>query len=259
MELLQLNLLHSSYLQRSTEWQTDAEASLRKKYDSVAGTYRSVLAEEKETQRRLNFQALAIWLQNTCENHSPAGHDFAEQIQTLSSIVQEVSDLSDRSGRYTRAIQVFEDWFRKADRIRRYRDRLDYEKSEEEEEGLFVDPLGNTWKQELYALNTKLELCARQLQSLDILGFEMDEACRLNDDNNNNKNNNDSALLRLLMCLGYMITMMIDEVNAIRMIEGDIVRCEREWVTQRTEELTATVSSLKPREDRVGIWKMVSR
>lgn len=244
-EILQLSLFHSSYLQRNAEWQASAEASLRKKYDLVAEAYRSTLAGEKETQRRLNLHALNLWFENSRENRGGAA--FSEQIQTLSSIVQDVSDLSDKSGKYEQAVRVFEDWFEEADQIRQRRDRSD-QGTGIKEVAVFVDPLDVSWKKELYALTTRLGLCARQLQDLDILGHgaaDADEGRRLN---------HDSALVRIVTSLGEMITLMVDELNTMRTIERDIVRLEREWVSRRTELLLA--SPLEP-EDRVGIWKTV--
>ena len=244
-ELLQLGLFHSSYLQRNVEWQATAETSLRKKYDSVARTYHSTLAAEKERQRLLNLHALNLWFENTRENHG--GPDFSEQIQTFSSIIQDVSDLSDNSGKYAQAVRVFEDWFEEADRVRRCRNQP-VQKPGINESGVFVNPIDVSWKRQLYALITKLELCARQLQGLDILGYgdpEVGEDRQLSEG---------SAVVRVVLGLGEMITLMVDELNAMRTIENDTIRAEREWVRQQTEQLSTAPSEA---DDRVGIWKAV--
>ncbi|OJJ39773.1 hypothetical protein ASPWEDRAFT_103349 [Aspergillus wentii DTO 134E9] len=239
-EVLQLSLLHSSSLEENADWQAQSEKQLRKKYDAVAASYRRVVAEEKERQRRLNGQALAGWLQNSHEHNGQ--QVFAEQIQVLSEIAQEVSDLSDSSGagRYTLAIQEFEDWLRKANEIKKWRSRIGPEDAADQV--VFIDPLNRAWKEEMYALVMKLELCSRQLQSLDILGY------------GDMENLQDSALLRTAKGLNDMINLMIEETTAIRSIEDDIVKAERIWVSHLTEQL----ADARPRDERglrVGMWR----
>lgn len=241
-EVLQLNLLHSSYVQGDVEWRANAEASLRKQYDSVAKSYRSVLAEEKEAQRCLNLQALNLWHANSRDNRNRQG--FPEQIQTLSSIVQDISDLCDTAGRYTRVVRVFEDWLQKVDRIRRRRDLED----DTDEAGGSIDSLGYSWKKELFALTAKLELCARKLQDLSILTYGEIES-----DAGRRREYDSSALIRLVTSFGEMTSLMVEEAHAMRTIEEGIARSEREWISRRAKQLAT--SSQKLSHDNVGIWK----
>ncbi|ODM24118.1 hypothetical protein SI65_01708 [Aspergillus cristatus] len=239
-EVLQLYLFHSSSLQKHAEWQAESEAKLRRKYDSVAQKYRSIVDEEKQWQRRLNGQALDYWVQNIQTHNGRLG--FAEQIQLLSQTMQEVTELSDEvGGRYTLAVRTFEHWFRKADEIKKIRTQLD---SGAADLVVFIDPLDGIWRDEVNDLGMKLELCSRQLQSLDILGYGDTEKL------------NDSALLRIARGLDDMTNLMLDEIHAMRKIERDIVRSERAWVSQLTDPLV--VSDNRPREDRslrVGMWR----
>lgn len=239
-EILQLHLFHSSSLQQHAEWQADSEAQLWKKYDSVAQKYRATVDEEKQWQRRLNGQALDFWAQNIQTHNGRLG--FAEQIQLLSQIMQEVTDLTDEvGGRYKLAIQTFEHWFRKADEIKKCRTQLD---SGAADLVVFIDPLDGAWKDELNDLNMKLEFCSQQLQSLDILGYG--DAGKLDD----------SSLLRIAKGLDDMMNSMLDEIHTVRKIERDIVRSERAWVSQLTDPLV--VADNRPREDRelrAGMWR----
>jgi len=231
-ELLQLSLFHTNSLQRHNDWKSESEAHLRSKYDSVAGQYRSILGDEEMRQSQLNAQALSGWLKN-CHNHR-GSHDFSAQIQILSQILQEISDLvtSGMSGRYSQAVKTFELWFEQARLVQRDR--------EYSGDGIsFVDPLDQTWKDELYALHAKLELCQRQLQSLDILGFG--EVERLEQ----------SALTRVTRGMAESIQLMIQEINAMRTLEAELVRSERELVGQLVEGLTVPRDMSAP---RVGIW-----
>ena len=246
-EVLQLHLFHSSSLQQHAEWQADSEAQLRKKYDTVAQKYRAIVNEEKEWQRKLNGQALSVWLQNIQEHNGRLG--FAEQTQLLSQVMQEVTDLTDDvGGRYTLSIQAFENWFRKAQEIRNCRNQLDQDAAADLV--VFIDPLSRSWRDELDSLTMKLELCSRQLQSLDILGYgDMERLLH------------DSTLPRTAKGLDEMLNLMLDEVNSIRKIERDIVTAERRWVSQLTEQLTASVDTTTTPSSRGdqgmerGLWR----
>lgn len=238
-EVLQLHLFHSSSLQQHAEWQADSEAQLWKKYDTVAQMYRAIVNEEKEWQRKLNGQALGVWLQNIQEHNGRLG--FAEQTQLLSQVVQEVTDLTDDvGGRYTLSIQTFENWFRKAQEIRNCRNQLDQDAAADLV--VFIDPLSRSWRDELDSLSMKLEICSRQIQSLDILAYgDMEHLLH------------DSTLVRTAKGLDEMLNLMLDEVNSIRKIERDIVTAERGWVSQLTEQLTASVGTTTPSRGEQGM------
>lgn len=235
-ELLQLSLFHSSSLQHHAEWKTESESRLRKKYDAVADQYRSILVDEKSRQHQLNTQALASWLRNCRDHQGP--HGFSEQIQIFSQVLQEVSDLeiAGMSGRYTKAVAVFEDWFQQADYIRHQR-----EETGAFDGTTFIDPLDKSWKEEVHALHATLELCARHLQSLDILGFgEVEQLPQ-------------SALTRLAQGLAESIRLMIQEIRAMRALEAELVRSERECVCAIASELTGSRPEMSA--SRVGVWR----
>ncbi|PYH90090.1 hypothetical protein BO71DRAFT_434203 [Aspergillus ellipticus CBS 707.79] len=239
-ELLQLSLVHVSSLREYGEWEADAETRLRREYDTVAGVYRAVSNGEREHQRLLNGQALHYWLQNSRGHNGQRG--FAEQIQMLSQVADEVYNLSDSlGGRYTKAVEQFEGWFQRVEDIRNYR----LQQGRGWDQGIFIDSLDHTWREEMSTLIMKLELCARQLQSLDILGYG--EAGPLNG----------SALFRTAKSLEEMVNLMAEEANTMRKIEGDVVKSERAWVSQLARQLT-TVSPPEQRLPRVGVWRQPS-
>lgn len=234
-ELLQLSLFHSSALERHAEWKAESELQLRTKYDTVAGQYRSTQRDEKMRQYKLNVQALESWLQN-CRDHN-GQQGFPEQIQILSQVLQEVSDLTGpATGRYARVVATFEDWFDRAEDIRgrretsRVLDGID-----------FIDPLDRTWKEEVQGLQAKLELCARQLQTLDILGFG--EVERLEQ----------SALTRIAQGLVEYIQLLMQEIRAMRTVEIEMIHSEREIVGRFATQLTSIPTG--DTRTRVGVWK----
>ncbi|KAL4929304.1 uncharacterized protein BDV17DRAFT_262334 [Aspergillus undulatus] len=236
-ELLQLSLLHQSGLQRNGQWESEVEAQLRSKYNSVAGDYRAILTEEKESQRKVNAQALQYWLKNAREHNGQ--HGFAEQVWLLSQVAQEMYDISDvHGGRYTMAILEFESWLQKVEGVRDARCR----RVTEEESDDFINPIHREWKEETNALIMKLELLARQLQSLDILGYGEVEAL------------DSSALLRTAKGLNELVSQMVDELRIVRRIEADIVKTE----SQRVSQLAQHLVDMQPRKDpavpETGLW-----
>lgn len=233
-ELLQLSLFHSNSLQKHVDWKAESETHLRKKYDDVAGQYRAMLGEEKRRQSQLNAQALDCWLQNCRDNRG--SHDFPEQIQILSQLLQEISDLvtGGMNGRYSRVVETFESWFQEAEFVRHHRESrgmLDRD--------VFLEPLDGRWKEEVHDLSLKLEQCARQLQSLDILDFG--EIERLEQ----------SALVRVAKGLAESIKLMMQELRAMRALEVELVRAEREAVSRLATQLTAPRERSAP---RIGVW-----
>ncbi|KAL4907502.1 hypothetical protein BDW74DRAFT_125142 [Aspergillus multicolor] len=233
-ELLQLSLLHIAEQRHNYQWERDAETQLRRKYNSVAGDYRAVLTVEKESQRKLNGQALHYWLRNSGGHNGQQG--FAQQVQLLSQISQEVYGLSDSHGRYTVAILEFEGWFQRVEEIQQARTRVGQGGDD------FVDPINREWKEETNALIMKLELASRKLQSLDILGYGDVEAL------------DGSALLRTAKGLSDLIDQMTEELSIIRKLEADIVRSANSRVSQLARHLV----EMQPREDqavpRTGLW-----
>ncbi|GIJ84666.1 hypothetical protein Asppvi_003515 [Aspergillus pseudoviridinutans] len=238
-ELLQLSLLHSSSLQQMAALEAGSEEQLQTKYDAVAKTYRAIVGDEKKCQRLLNGQALNRWLENASEHGGR--QNFAAQIQVFSQLVQDVCDLTDSlGGRYTMLVQEFEEWFRKVQAIESM--RL-HRHQGDASHVVFIDPLDRVWKDEVHAMTMKLEQSLMQLQSLDIAGYDGPEQVPA-----------DAALVRTAKGLDVMIASMVDELKAIRRIEAQIVRLERQWVSQLTAELAAT-HPRDARGPRPGMWR----
>ncbi|KAL4984052.1 hypothetical protein BDW68DRAFT_167660 [Aspergillus falconensis] len=233
-ELLQLSLLHQSLHQRDDQWERDAKAHLRRKYNSVASDYRAILNEEKESQRKLNGQALHYWSKNSGEHNGQQG--FAEQVQLLSQLAQEVYGLSDSHGRYTLAILAFEKWLQTVEITQAARAHVEQEGED------FIDPIRRAWREETNSLIMKLELASRQLQSLDILGYGDVEAP------------SGSALLRTARSLGDLVSQMVEELGVIRKIEAFIVESESTRVSHLAQQLLETRQREEPAMPRTGLW-----
>ncbi|KAK9552538.1 hypothetical protein V6Z96_007627 [Aspergillus fumigatus] len=241
-ELLQLSLLHSSSLQQMAALEAESEEQLQTKYDAVAKTYRAMVGEEKKRQRLLNGQALNRWLENASEHGGRP--NFAAQIQAFSQLVQEVCDLTDSlEGKYTMLVQKFEEWFRKVQAIESM--RL-HRQQGDANHVVFIDPLDRVWKDEVHVMIVKLEQGLRQLQSLDITDYDGPEPALA-----------DAALVRTAKGLDVMIASMVDELKVIRRFEAQIVRSERQWVSQLAAKLAAThpQDARDARDARPGMWR----
>ncbi|KAJ5106194.1 hypothetical protein N7456_002869 [Penicillium angulare] len=235
-ELLQLSLFHSSALERHAEWKSESESQLRKKYNAVASQYRSTLGDEKMRQRHMNVRALGQWAEICREHNGP--HGLSDQVQSLSQILQEVSDLlsSEMGGKYAHAVRVFEDWFNEAEDIRHRR-----ETSRVLDRVEFIDPLDQSWKEEVRSLQAKLDLCARRLEALDIVGLHESEKLER------------SAFTRVARGLTESLQLMTQELRAMRTAESEMIRSERETVSRMATQMTSF--PLEKSTGRVGIWK----
>ncbi|CAG8078702.1 unnamed protein product [Penicillium salamii] len=231
-ELLQLSLLHSNVMQHQAEWKSETESHLQNKYEGVAAQHRSLLADETQQQYQLNVHALGLWLSNCRENRG--SHDFPEQIQILSQVLQEVSDMITENGLYSQIVMTFRTWLRQAEKIRQNRGPGCIDVA-------FVDPLPRSWKEPVQALSSQLELCSRQLQALDILGFGQVERVE------------QSALARVARTLVDLIQLMMQEIRALRTLEVEVVRSERDAVSLLASRLAG--SSIESKAPRVGAWR----
>ena len=236
-ELLQLHLFHSSMLHRNIEWQNNAEKNLHQKYNDLVHAYKSALAVEKEAQRCWNYQALAAWMD------SSARQGFSQQIQALSNVIQDVSDIR-TSSRYANVTSTFEDWIQMTENIRKDRDDHSMTKGSTI---AFIDPLDPSWKEDVSLLTSKLELCNRRLQTLDIMQSRQTHDMLVN-------HHASSALVRILLGLGEMMVLMVEDLNAMRLLEREIMSSEKSWMRSRSDQLLAVSSHRDLREHRVGVW-----
>ncbi|PYH50006.1 uncharacterized protein BP01DRAFT_378615 [Aspergillus saccharolyticus JOP 1030-1] len=237
IELLHLSLIHSSTLQQKSSWTADAAVQLRIDYNSVASDYRVALAVDQGYQSSLNGQALHCWFRNSNEHNGPRG--FAAQVKVLSQVAEDMYSMADSlEGRYTVVVREFEEWFQQVQEIQHHRLHQGLGMPQD----VFIESSDRAWKEEVSALSTRLDYCSRQLQSLDILGYgELEQL-------------DSSALFRMTRNLEEMVNLMTEELQAIRKIEGEVVRAERAYVGQLARQLSDT----PPPKQRLGLWKQAS-
>ena len=251
-ELLQLHLTHSSSIQTQTQWKISAEKQLQQRYKSVAGTYRSVLSSERDAQRHINIKALRD-LSDNSNRHSGGRHDFTEQLQILSRTVQDVADLTDpRGGRYTSVLREFEEWIEGFNRLRGD-GNLQHDADVTAD---FIAPIGRDWQAEISRLNTKLDLCLRDLQSLDV---DIEHEQKNRDDGESVSSSSSSALCRAVRGHTALVFSMIEELETIWKIEAEVVRVERERVREAVDRIVIVEEGHGGvdgnNRTRQGIWK----
>ncbi|PGH23267.1 hypothetical protein AJ80_02683 [Polytolypa hystricis UAMH7299] len=226
-ELLQLHLLHSQYLQSKATWEQNVEKDLRKRHASVVTSYRSIVAAEQASQRHANIKALCQFADDIIAHNSR--YDFSEQIQMLSRVVRDVADLSDaRNGRYSICLREFEEWFQHAVDVRQSRKlHLRDDESETVDSDIeFIDPMHRNWKNEVAALNSKLELLARELDCLDLPSGQIEDPSY-----------SSSALFRTVQGHKTLLAAMIRELGEMETIEAEIISLERLQVRNLVDNL----------------------
>ncbi|KAI2064953.1 hypothetical protein LOZ02_005927, partial [Ophidiomyces ophidiicola] len=241
VELLQLLLLHAEGLQAKRKWEASMDAKCRELHSSVVKTYQSVLATERAVQRDRNVAALEQFAADVqaCNGR----YDFATQIQMLSRVIQEVSDLTQsRDGRYNVVIQEFEEWSAHVKEVKQNRTQRNG--------GLqFIDPLRDGWRNDVAALSAKLELCSRELDCVEI------RTATTTTQGDDRSGYHASALARAVTGHRELIRSMIDELDVIAKIESEVTMMERSWVTRTVDSLRIDIAPGQDGDMRIPAWK----
>ncbi|OJD20988.1 hypothetical protein ACJ73_07675 [Blastomyces percursus] len=214
---------------------------------------------------------------NTNNNSSRGAYDFSQQIQILSRVIQDVATVTDiHGGRYISCVRTFEKWFEHVARVRQGRTGSrnpsrsqepainKYSDDDDADEGSnnnndsdkrnheyeFIDPLSFRWKEEVAALGVKLELCARELDCLDVdvdvvdgrmtdgqqaKGVDSDMCVHGEDGDAGYPQS--SALVRAVKGHKMLLASMIDELEVMRAVEADVGKLERLWVRGAVDRL----------------------
>ncbi|EAS33758.3 uncharacterized protein CIMG_04782 [Coccidioides immitis RS] len=248
-ELLQLYLLHSQALQTKRQWETSADTKCRKLHESVVTTYRSVLSDEQSVQQHRNIAAIDQFAAEIKASNSR--YDFLTQIQMLSKVILEVSDLTEsQDGRYNIAVREFEEWSSRVMQVRQHRSQAKGENSAAIENGLrFINSLSDRWRNDVASLSAKLELCSRELDCLEVIGPTSDDKSASDYDA--------SALVRAVRGHKVLIQAMIEELEIMAKTEAEAAKMERAWVKRRVESLRGSRCGGGGVELAIPVWKQL--
>jgi hypothetical protein len=239
-EFLQMYLLYSLSVQQDAEWRSTAELQLRNKYNNVANAYQGQLAEERVVQQQWNMKALYDWSVD-CTSSGNALEDFSTQIQNLSQVIQEVTDVTAvNSGRYTLVVKAFEDWLAIVEIVKESRREGKHAFETGFEELQFIYPMDRVWKDEVEALTSKAELCLRRLQNLAML--------------DDTQHDGGTALLQIVRGHRDLLVFMVNELKEMRDIELEVFALEKSWVSRAADQLRTVEDGQHISSTRKGIW-----
>lgn len=223
-ELLQLCILYDSSHRTFTEWNLDAQRKLRQKFEEVASLHQIGRDEDQEAQERLNLLALQQW-------GAGSSGTLAERVQLLSGILQELCSLIDRSGRYTKLITDFERWLDWVVNIQTATLNGTLASFE------FIEGLGDAYKAEHATLTRKVAALARDLETLPIPTMG-------------------SAVAATVRQGKAMLRGMIDELQAIRSLETEVVSREKDRVEEGLMIIAFDIKQhFSPAEVGVESWR----
>ena len=198
------------------EWEHSAMEKLRVKFDSVAKKAERVSALERETVKAKNISALRAWGAPSFSSFSEEGEGdeagiFAENVQTLARVVQDVSILAEEGGRVDNVLSEFERWVSHVEAIW---DARGSNKAGTAGDWDVIEGLGETWRTEVANLTRRLGSLGRALESLP----NPEEG---------------SGIEAVVKGFGELVRGLEEELKVVRDVERGVGERERSWVDER--------------------------
>ena len=209
-ELLQLHLLHSVATPTLTAWTKSAEAHFKARFADLGVRSAELYAIGSEQQALINALALAEW------GAGIPSTVIAEKVEVLSRDIRELEEMVRGEGKFERVRSVWEVWFQDGEKVRA-------ERETSTENGAFVEGIGDGWKAEAMVLERELGYMRKDLE-----GFgEVREG---------------SGLGRLVTAGNKLCQGLLEELDVMQWIEGEIMREEGTWMDDMVGRLGKGVS-----------------
>ncbi|QDS70746.1 hypothetical protein FKW77_003383 [Venturia effusa] len=220
--LLQLSIVHREAVPALQSWESSARLKLSQKFKAVARQCQYVQEKELQVRRDANVSALKEW----CGGDSGS---LAENIQALSNVITETTQLIEPVGRVEEVIGIFSEWLGLVEGI------WDLREDSHGSNGIgsefdFIDGLGETWEAEAAGLGRRLGGLGRLLERLDMPRKE-------------------SSLWDLMSLVKLLIEGAVYELNLIGKVQREIVEREKRWVDERVQGMEADIESVL-----IGAW-----
>ncbi|MCJ1243117.1 hypothetical protein MMC30_000314 [Trapelia coarctata] len=212
--LLQLHMLHRNSSTIQQEWQRSAEDRFRARFFDLASAHKSVAAREGEFQEQVNASAFIAWGSGT------DGLTIEHKVLVLSSILSDVWDLSEPNGKYSCLLESFEHWHSRACRV------LQLQRQPNGNQTSLVssmEGIGDGWKAEVALLQSKIRTFHEQIRALGEVQPQSD-------------------LARCLGSLSSMLSNMMEELDLVQRIEGQVVLQGQTWIKKSIDRLAADVT-----------------
>ncbi|TID26757.1 hypothetical protein E2P81_ATG01221 [Venturia nashicola] len=220
--LLQLSILHREAVPALHSWENSARLKLSQKFKAVARQCQHVQEKELQVRRDANVSALKEW----CGGDSGS---LAENVQVLSNVVTETTQLLEPGGRVEEVIGVFSDWLGLVEGIWDLREE-NHGSNSVGSEFDFIDGLGETWEAEAAGLGRRLGGLGRMLEGLDMPRKE-------------------SSLWDLMSLVKLLIEGAVEELAVVGKVQREVVEREKRWVDEKVKGMEADIESVL-----VGAW-----
>lgn len=202
--LLQLSILHREAVPALHSWENSARLKLSQKFKAVAQQCQFVQEKELQVRRDANVSALKEW----CGGDSGS---LAENIQVLSNVIAETTQLLAPGGRVEEVIGVFSEWLGLVEGIWDLREE-NHESNRIGSEFDFIDGLGETWEAEAAGLGRRLGGLGRMVEGLDMPRKE-------------------SSLWDLMSLVKLLIEGAVDELGVVGKVQREVVERERKLIS----------------------------
>jgi len=205
-----------------TKWECSTREKLRVKFDSVAKRAERVGALEREAIKARNVAALRAWGVAPC-SEGVEGGIFAELVQTLARVVQDVSLLVEEGGRVENVLREFRRWASQVEAIWATRNEVGTARDgdvidREVIDGEVIDGLGETWRTEVTNLSMRLGGLGRALTSLP-------------------KPDEGSTVEIMLKGFGELVRGLEKELKVVRELEHSVGEREKRWVDDKLTDV----------------------
>ena len=202
------------------EWERSAREKLRVKFDSVAKRAERVGTLEREAVKSRNLAALRAWGAPfpSSENEEGEGVEagiFAELVQTLARVVQDVSLLVEEGGRVENVLREFRRWASQVEVIWGVRGLKEIGTARD---GDVIEGLGETWRTEVANLTRRLGGLRRSLESLP-------------------KPDEGSTIDVVLKGFGELIRGLEQELKIVMEVEHSVGEREKTWVDEKLADM----------------------
>jgi len=219
-QVLQLSLLHRDGERTMREWERNAREKLRVKFDSVAKKSEYVSTLEREVVKARNITALRAWgtpsLSSEKEERRRVDAGvFAEQVQTLARVVQDMSLLAEEGGRVENVLREFRRWASHVEVVWGVRGLNEIGTARD---GDVIEGLGETWRKEVENLTMRLGSLGRTLESLP-------------------KPDEGSSIEVVLKGFGELVRGLEKELKVVREVEHCVGERERRWVDEKLTDM----------------------
>ena len=212
-DLAQLHLLHRSAHAVQTQWEQSAKDYYVERFHGLCERHSELKEIAQQQQILINQVALVKWAQGK------TGSQIADKVQQLSRNISELCNLLSADGKFTRILEIFEEWFTQALTIREQRDG----RSRKQAGNMtIVEGIGDGWKAEAMVLERELTYCLRDMGAFGAIQSV-------------------SGLGRLLALYSKLIANLLEELDVVQWIEDEIVSRERHWVENAITNLATNI------------------